>query len=259
MNHFKAEIVINHHYKDYNPMHFGSESCAPGHFFGPCIRTHWLLHYVVYGFGTFERDGTTWDVKPGDIFVIPPYRETYYEADKKKPWRYIWIGFTTEGDVPKQLQEPVIHCPAAGKVFEDMLQCGKLENGRTAFLCAKLWELFSILMEGGEASADYVQKALNCMNSEYVHRITVQQVADQLNINRCYLSELFRKQMGISPQKYLINLRLEKAAELLTVYGESPSTAGISVGYPDLYHFSKIFKQHFGVSPRKYQQINLKL
>ena len=157
--------------------------------------------------------------------------------------------------MPGQLKKPVVHCPGAGKIFEEMLQCGKLENGRTAFLCAKLWELFSILMEGGEPTVDYVQKALHCMNSEYVRGITVQQVAERLNINRSYLSEVFRERMGVSPQKYLIQLRLEKAAELLTVYGESPSTAGISVGYPDLYHFSKIFKQHFGVSPRKYQQM----
>ena len=250
----KVEIVINQHYKDYNPMQFGCESCAPGHSCGPWVRTHWLLHSVVDGFGVFERDGVTWEVKPGDIFVIPPYVETFYRADEKKPWRYIWIGFTTESEVPPQLLEPVIHCPGAGQIFEDMLRCGKMENGRTPFLCAKLWELFSILLDGGEPNRDYVKKALNCMNSEYVNGITVQQVAERLNINRSYLSELFKKQMGISPQKYLVNLRLEKAAELLTVYGESPSTAGASVGYPDIYHFSKIFKQHFGVSPKQYKE-----
>lgn len=251
----KSEIVIDQHYKDYSPMQFGSESCEPGHFFGPCVRTHWLLHYVVYGFGRFEREGITWEIKPGDIFVIPPYEKTYYEADKVKPWRYIWIGFVTDGNIPEQLAQPVIHCPGAGTVFEDMLRCSRMENGRSAFLCAKLWELFSILMEDDEPDADYVEKALSCMNAEYVNGITIQQVAARLNINRSYLSNLFKSRMGISPQKYLIQLRLEKAARLLTVYGESPSTAGISVGYPDLYHFSKIFKQHFGVSPKKYQQM----
>ena len=251
----RSEIVIDQHYKGYNPVQFGSETCDPGHYFGPSVRTHWLLHYVVYGFGKFERDGIVWEVKPGDMFVIRPYEETYYEADAKKPWRYIWVGFTTEEQEIPFLTEPVIHCPGAGAVFEDMLRCGKMENGRSAFLSGKIWELFSVLMEGGEPNADYVEKALNCMNSEYVHGITVQQVADRLNINRSYLSELFKEQMGLSPQKYLINLRLEKAAELLTIYGESPSTAGTSVGYPDLYHFSKIFKQHFGVSPRRYQQM----
>ncbi len=255
MDRAKVEIIIDQHYKGYSPMQFGSENCDPGHHFGPTMRTHWLIHYVVQGCGIFVRDGVSHSVKAGDIFVIPPYEETYYEADMKKPWRYIWIGFTADQEVPEPLNSAVIHCPGAGGVFEDMLRCGKLENGRSAFLCGKLWELFSVLLEGGETRIDHVQKALHFMNSEYVNGITVQQVADRLNMNRSYLSELFREQMGVSPQKYLINLRLEKAAELLTVYGNTPTIAALSVGYPDLYHFSKIFKQHYGVSPRNYQKL----
>ncbi|MBQ7051075.1 MAG: AraC family transcriptional regulator [Firmicutes bacterium] len=38
----------------------------------------------------------------------------------------------------------------------------------------------------------------------------------------------------------------------MVIHGEKPSTAGASVGYVDLYHFSKVFKQHFGMSPRAY-------
>lgn len=251
-------IVIDQHYRGYNPVQFGSESCKPGHFFGPAVRTHWLLHYVVYGFGIFVRDGVSRQVKPGEIFVIPPYEETYYEADLKTPWRYIWIGFTAEEEVPPPLKNAVIHCPEAGIIFEDMLRCGRLENGRSAFLCAKLWELFSILLEEGGPSADYVEKAVSYMNAEYVNDITVSQIAESLGLNRSYFSELFHRQMGVSPQKYLIHLRMERAAELLTVYGESPSTAGLSVGYPDIYHFSKMFKCHFGISPRNYQQMYLR-
>lgn len=206
----KSEIVIDQHYKDFSPMQFGSETCDPGHFFGPSVRTHWLLHYIVYGFGRFERDSISYPVKPGDIFVIPPYEKTYYEADQKKPWRYIWIGFTTDQSVPEQLLKPIIHCPSAGKIFEEMLQCEKMGNGRTAFLCAKLWEFFSILLDNAKSDTDYVQKAISCINAEYINGITIRQVADRLNINRSYLSDLFKKRMGISPQKYLIQLRLEK-------------------------------------------------
>ena len=254
MDRAKTEIVIDHKYKGFCPMQFGSETCDPGHAFGPSVRTHWLLHYVVYGFGRFVRDGITWEVNPGDIFVIPPYEETYYEADMQKPWRYIWIGFYADEIYPPLSDQAVIHCPGVGAVFEDMLRCGKLENGRSAFLTGKIWELLAILQEQGEPIADHIQKALNYMNAEYINGITVQQVAEQVNLDRSYFSTIFKAQMGVSPQNYLISLRLEKAAELITVYGESPSTAGISVGYPDLYHFSKIFKQHFGLSPRKNQQ-----
>ena len=62
----KSEIVIDQHYKGYNPVQFGSESCEAGHFFGPSVRSHWLLHYVVHGFGVCVRDGVSREVKPGD-------------------------------------------------------------------------------------------------------------------------------------------------------------------------------------------------
>ena len=235
-------------------MRFGSVFCTRAHAFGPHVRTHWLLHYVAQGFGRFERDGQTYHLGPGDIFVIPPYLETYYEADVQNPWHYIWIGFTSEDALPEVLSQPVIRCAGVGAVFEDMLRCGKMENGRTAFLCAKIWELFSLLMEQGQGQEDYIKKALSVMNAEYGTGITVKDVADLLGLDRSYFSTMFRRTLGIPPQKYLMKLRLEKAAELMTVYGEKPSTAGSSVGYPDLYHFSKMFKAHFGLSPRNYQR-----
>ena len=253
----KSEIVIDQHYKDFSPMQFGSETCDPGHFFGPSVRTHWLLHYIVYGFGRFRRDGISYSVKPGDIFVIPPYEKPIMKPIRKSHGAIFGLALQQTNPFLEQLLKPIIHCPSAGKIFEEMLQCEKMGNGRTAFLCAKLWEFFSILLDNAKSDTDYVQKAISCINAEYINGITIRQVADRLNINHDYLSDLFKKRMGISPQKYLIQLRLEKAAELLTVYGQSPSTAGISVGYPDLYHFSKIFKKHFGVSPREYQKLNI--
>lgn len=250
----ESEIIVDYHYRGINPVQFGRETCSPGHFWGPCVRTHWLLHYVVYGFGKFEREGVVHQLRPGDLFVIPPYLETYYEADKEHPWRYIWIGFTTEDEIPDILKQPVIRCVGLGAIFEDMVRCSKMENGKTAFLCAKIWELFSILLEQRKEESDYIKKALSFMNVEYVKGITVKEVAVQLGLDRSYFSTIFKNEMKVSPQKYLLNLRLEKAAELMTAYGEKPSTAGISVGYPDLCHFSKMFKKHFGVSPRQYQQ-----
>ena len=99
-------IVIDQHLHGLNPMQFGHENCTPLHDFGPAVRTHWLLHYVVSGFGKFTREGVTYAVGPGEIFVIPPYIETYYQADEKQPWKYIWIGFTTE-EIPEVFLQPI--------------------------------------------------------------------------------------------------------------------------------------------------------
>ena len=83
--------------------------------------------------------------------------------------------------------------------------------------------------------------------------ITVQEIADRLNLNRSYLSTLFKERQGIAPQQDLLKVRMERAAELMTLYRERPSVACASVGYSDLYNFSKVFKVYFGMSPRNYQ------
>lgn len=246
-----SEIIIDNQYNDFNPIQFGHENCAPSHSYGPAVRSHWLIHYVVSGFGQFTREGKTYDIGPGQMFIIPPYLETYYEADSKHPWKYIWIGFTSSS-VPEVFSEPVISCHDAGAIFDEMITCSKYENGRSAYLSACIWKLVSLLLERSESKLDYIDKALNLMHSEYANGITIQQIANRLGLDRSYFYSLFLERVGSSPSEYLINLRLSKAAELMTIYRERPSTAAISVGYDDLYHFSKIFKKYYGVSPREY-------
>ena len=248
-----SEIIINEHYQGFNPVQFGHENCAPSYGYGPAVRTHWLLHYVVSGYGKFSREGITYEVCPGQIFVIPPYLETYYQADEKRPWTYIWIGFTAD-TVPDVFEEAVITSTKAGAIFDEMLSCGKIENGRSAFLAGCIWKLVSALLEHDDTKPDYIDKALNHMHSSYAMGITVQEISDLLGLNRRYFSSLFSARVGMPPSEYLIDLRLRKAAELMTKYGESPTTAALSVGYDDLYHFSKIFKKHYGVGPREYQK-----
>lgn len=247
-----TEIIIDRDFGPLSPVQFGYEDCAPSHHFGPAVRDFWLLHYVVSGSGIFEREGERYSLRAGDLFVIPPLVETYYQADEREPWSYIWVGFRAE-ELPAPLP-PVLRLPAAGAVFEEMKRCKKTENGRSAFLAARVWDFFSLVQERGNPSEDYVEKALHCIRSEYMTNLTVSDLAARLNLDRCYFSTLFKEQTGVSPMQYLIRVRMEKAAELMLKYGECASTAGASVGYPDLCHFSKAFKKYYGVSPMEYKK-----
>ena len=65
-----------------------------------------------------------------------------------------------------------------------------------------------------------------------------------------YISKIFKSETGDTPIRHLINIRLEKAKELLeNGYKGSIQEVAASVGYDDAYHFSKLFKKHYGVSP----------
>ncbi|MBE6934385.1 MAG: AraC family transcriptional regulator [Ruminococcaceae bacterium] len=245
-----SEMIVNAHYQGLNPVQFGYEHCAPFHSYGPAVRTHWLLHYVVCGKGKFIKKGITYEVGQGDTFVISPYEETYYEADGDNPWYYIWIGFT--GEVPVALDTAVLHIPALGRIFEGAKNCHHFTGGRSAFLSGKLWEIFSCILENRDATLDYVGQTVHCISLEYANGITISQIAKRLNINRSYLSALFKKQFGVSPQEYLTAFRIQKAEELMLEHGKSPTVAAISTGYSDVYQFSRMFKRCRGLSPRKY-------
>ena len=247
-----SEIVINKNYGDFSPMQFGYEDCLPSHYFGPTVREYWLLHYVVSGKGVFEREGQRHGVGAGQIFVIPPYVETYYQADDNDPWEYIWIGFDSEALASNVFTEHVMTVAGAGKIFRDMKKCSEMDNGRSPFLCAKIWELVSLVLDGTDNPPDHIDKALNYIHADYANGITVSSVAERLNLDRTYFSVLFKRRLGVSPIEYLSHLRLEKAAELIVKHGMSPTTAALSVGYPDYCHFSRAFKKTFGKSPKEY-------
>ena len=245
------EIVVNYGFSGLNPMQFGYEYCEPSHSFGPAVRNHWLLHYVVSGCGIFKIDGKTHQIKAGDIFTIPPFIETYYEADATDPWHYIWIGFTTEDALPATLHSKM-HLPEAKTLFLQMQHCGDFESGRSAYLSAKLWELMALILERDKGEVDYIEKAISCIKSEYMNGITVAEIAERLNLDRSYFSSYFKSNIGVSPQEFLLNLRLETAKQLMIEQGETPTTAANSVGYSDIYNFSRMFKRKYGLSPRAY-------
>ena len=251
-----TEIVINKEYEGINPVQFGFETCEKSHGFGPATRTHWLLHFVVSGKGVFEIKGKRYALSRGMMFVIPPFTETYYEADSSKPWHYIWMGFT--GNPPCKMDSAVLHVPELGDIFTDALQCGSMNRGKSAFLAGKIWQMFGYILDENRTEYDYVNQAIHCMKLEYANGISISEIADRLGLNRSYFSAVFKERTGLAPQDYLTELRIEKAVELMIKYKKSPSVAATSTGYSDIYNFSRMFKRRMGISPREFikQQSN---
>ena len=84
----------------------------------------------------------------------------------------------------------------------------------------------------------------------------VEEVADACKLNRSYFSKLFKENMGCPPQKFLIRLRLSKAAELMKSSKASIGEISAACGYPNQLHFSRAFKKRYGVSPRQWRLQN---
>ena len=90
-------LVDNMHLPGLNPINCGWHQRQSRRRFGPGVRDHYILHYVLSGKGEYTCEGETYPVGRQEVFLIRPGERICYEADAHTPWAYAWIGFEGEG------------------------------------------------------------------------------------------------------------------------------------------------------------------
>ena len=127
---------------------------------------------------------------------------------------------------------------------------------------AAILELFANLIEESEAlrteqpSHDPpVQSALEFMGRSYTNdALSIQDVADAVELNVVYFGRIFHQQVGTTPVKYLRRIRMERARLLLKQTQLYIAEIATDVGFSDPLYFSRIFKKEEGISPREYRK-----
>jgi AraC-like DNA-binding protein len=92
------------------------------------------------------------------------------------------------------------------------------------------------------------------MEEHYEDNITLEELLAMTNYSKSYLLRSFTKQIGVSPYRYLQNVRLTKAKDLLE-QGIAPIDAASMAGFSDQSHFTNFFKEFIGLTPKQYQRI----
>ena len=257
-----------------NLNYFGAEQCEKGYSFGPFVRTSYVIHFIRRGKGRLCKGGSVYEVSEGQAFLIYPGEETTYCADEDDPWNYTWVGFhgflaeemtARAGFAPEQ---PVVRCENMEEILstmERLLSCCELtyENDlkRTGFL----YQLMGLLSENSRAGVlqedpdeciekRYVRKAVDLMINAHNPQVKVSEVAGAIGISRGYLTRIFQKEMGVSPQEFLTRFRMERAGDLLRSTKSQISTIALELGYSDVLSFSKSFRRHFGMSPTAFRE-----
>lgn len=87
--------------------------------------------------------------------------------------------------------------------------------------------------------------------------VTNAQLAAACNISEVYFRKLFSKHFGISPKQLIIDLRIQKAKQLLSEGAWSISVIAEQCGFANPYHFCRLFKQRTGITPSEYRKANL--
>lgn len=100
-----------------------------------------------------------------------------------------------------------------------------------------------------------LRRAMDFIQEHYSEPITLKEVADSAYVSMCYISRMFRKELGRNFVDYLNGVRLEKAKELLRDPRYKTYEVAEMVGIPDAHYFSRLFKKVVGLTPTEYREM----
>lgn len=279
MNNILFSIFPNVNFVDLGLYEFGREQCEPSHSYGPASRNHYLFHYIISGTGTLMADDSsgrtqTYHIKSGQGFLLFPGQIAAHSSDENLPWEYTWLEF--DGLRVREMLEiaglskdsPIYRASSKDlrmNMLNEMLYIAEHADESPFHLIGHLYLFLDYLTkssntmkmkQGGRQKDFYIKEALSFVEQNFQNDISVEDIAACCGLNRSYFGKIFRDAMGKSPQEFLMNYRMAKAAELLKLTQLSIGDIGNAVGYPNQLHFSRAFKNIYGISPRDWRNQN---
>ena len=262
------ERLTDLHLKNEIGMYYcGKRIETPDHTYGPEIRNHYL--FVLVNKGTAMMYNPK-EISFGehDLLVMLPNERIHYKA--LEPWSISWVGLYGEtikeymdllGVTP---QNPILHISLYNElktIMDNIYDISKTISLSSKLSVAGLiYEFFSVLMQNSTLNqkTDLINSALKLIDYNYCTDISVEQIANRLSVNPAYFSRIFTEKVGISPKKYILFKRMERAKELLIATDAGIFEISNSVGYEDQFYFCRIFKKTMGSSPTEYRKSKTK-
>lgn len=279
MKELMFSVFPSENFVDLGLYQFGYEQCEPAHSFGPAVRNHFLFHYIISGTGILMANDShgvtqTYHVKSGQGFMIFPGQINTYISDEKLPWEYTWIEF--DGLRAKEtielsrlsLDNPIYKATSKDLreiLKEELLYIASHGDATPFHLIGHLYLAIDALIRSTSIMQTskisrlqdfYIHEALSYIEQNFQNDISVENIAAVCGLNRSYFGKIFKDGIGKSPQEFLLNYRMIKAAELLKLTKLSIKDVGNAVGYPNQLHFSRAFKNIYGISPRDWRNQN---
>lgn len=221
------------------------------------------LYWVKEGSGELWIDDRKLILEPGHIYLVPEGVDFGYQGGKLI--HLFWLHFTLyqglglnffnlckyrscihERDHPC-LKTCINHLSSIPGTWERSLMQASL------ILLIEPFVLSFDIKHSEQTFAKVIHDYLHHLQADQACRLTVGEMAGELNISSAHLNRLFRQQYGVSPKQYLMNTRLNYCRELLATTDVTLETIAGQSGFHDAFHLSKAFKNKFGLSPKDYR------
>lgn len=238
------------------------------------------MAFILSGSGNYRIDDTIYPVTEGDILILNPgVMHQALITDSAIPTTEFFVGFSDfqlRGLAKNTMllcdNSPILHTSDdfRQKLFKLCISMAAeysvCKEGRYYMLQSYLVQMILMLIRQqthpvkfpqgcafNSTNKQYVvEQIINYLEDHYSEKISLDQIAANMYLSPYYISRIFKSEMGEAPIQHLINIRLAHAMELLkNGWNGSIQEVSYAVGYDDAYHFSKLFKKKYGVSPSK--------
>lgn len=246
----------------------GRNDAKPNYRIGPKIIECYSLHFILEGELLLEYDEKRVLLKKGDLFCLFPYTTyTYSRHSNAIPLRMAWLAL--DGDQIAEAVHRLTITKAApylekivdAKVKGILHRILGLQAQPVSKELTELSELYRLLDRLTQLNAvpivktdpEWLNKSIEYLQLHYTEHLKIEELARFAGVNRTYYSMQFTKRTGLSPMQYLQRLRMDKGAQLLRVTSLAVTEIALTLGYPDLYSFTRAFKNYYGVAPSVYR------
>jgi AraC-like DNA-binding protein len=232
------------------------------------------LHYFPRGTGAFEsKPGGRRQIEAGDFFLLFPGAWHRYAPSHRIGWDEFWIGF--KGDYADRLvqkgffspKRPVFKSQGEHEVLDSFseifIQLREEPIGFMQVIAAHAMQLLATVLAASKArhagtqTDRIIRQAKHELRSRLERDIDLHLLARELGVSYAWLRRTFRQYTGLPPHQYHLQLRLNKAMQLLSAANCTVKEAAAQIGYTDEYYFSRLFKLKTGRSPQTWKRLAL--
>jgi AraC-like DNA-binding protein len=232
-----------------------------------------FLFFCVDGYGWYKIENELFEVSPNEFFILPANTEHAYGSRDANPWTIYWVHFggTALSDLnamqsvkdhfkPMHIKTNDVIISLFAKIYQTLESGYSIDNLVFSNLCfSQFLTLFIFNAKHFDANvsrSDIVDDVIRFMQENIHKNITLNDLCQQFYYSPSRFSSLFKQRTGYSPIDYFIQLKMQKASQLLDFTDQSIKDIAATFGFDDPYYFSRRFRKTIGMSPKKYRSIN---
>ena len=175
--------------------------------------------------------------------------------NEKKIDLHIWNAVFAKEVIINGIATNYLH-PIYNKFYKQILSLNSIDKLQTVEI-DMVDTYLNMLINDTEVTDNFViNRILKHLHLNIESKISLKQLAMELNLSEGYISDCFKKHMGITIMNYAKKIRIERAKVLLRTTNDSILDLSLRLGFHDQSHFYRVFKNFTGVSPSQYRNEN---